>query len=163
MSKKPNDNFNDILDDAKIGNAPSEGYLERLDIFDSVIREAMHISKKYSGIKSPTSQHYYASVLYTTLITRSVSLMCLAPHSTWSEKIIEHWDYASAAVITRTILEIRLCFYYLCIDECDREEWECRWNILNVHDCSSRIRLLEAQGSTEGIPRLECRIRETSR
>jgi hypothetical protein len=45
--------------------------------------------------------------------------------------------------MTRSILEIRLAFFYLCAEECPREEWECRWNIFNLHDCTARIRLFE--------------------
>jgi hypothetical protein len=41
-------------------------------------------------------------------------------------------------------LETRLSFYYICIEECSEDEWNCRWNILNLHDCVSRIDLLTA-------------------
>lgn len=45
--------------------------------------------------------------------------------------------------MARSILEIRLAFFYLCAEQCPREEWECRWNIFNLHDCTARIRLFE--------------------
>jgi hypothetical protein len=35
----------------------------------------------------------------------------------------------------------------LCTEQCSREEWECRWNIFNLHDCTSRIRLFEELSS----------------
>jgi hypothetical protein len=46
-----------------------------------------------------------------------------------------------AASIVRTMLELRAAFHYLCVDGCSDEEWRCRWNLLNLHDCNSRIRL----------------------
>jgi hypothetical protein len=49
--------------------------------------------------------------------------------------------------MTRSLLEIRLAFFYLCTEECPHEEWECRWNIFNLHDCTSRIRLFEEMPS----------------
>ena len=67
----------------------------------------------------------------------------LTPYSPWSKKKFEHWDFASIAGMTRSILEVRLAFFYLCAEECSHEEWECRWNIFNLHDCTTRIRLFE--------------------
>ncbi len=116
-------------------------YQASLDLLDQILRDCIRVSKRYEGISSPTPKHFYASVLFTALIARSVSLAVLAPHSAWSDKLIEHWDYASAATITRSMLEIRAAFHYLCIDKCPDDEWECRWTLLSLHDCISRLRL----------------------
>ena len=126
---------------------PSAEYLTSLEALDNVVRDCIAVSKQYAGIASPTSKHFYASVLFTSLISRGVSLAMLAPHSPWADKMIEHWDYASASVIVRTMVELRAAFHYLCIDACSDDEWQCRWNLLNLHDCTSRKRLREAQGA----------------
>jgi hypothetical protein len=146
--------FGEVLKHAQLGKEPSDNYFRSLNVLDNVVRECMHLSRDYV-MPSPTSRHFYASVLFTTLITRAVSLLNLAPHSTWSQKLIEHWDYASTAVIARTMLEIRLAFYYLCIDECEQSEWECRWNIFNLHDCMARIRLFDAMQNVEQVSAFE--------
>jgi hypothetical protein len=100
-------------------------------------------------------------VLFTTLCTRGASLAILAPHSTWAQKAIEHWDYASIAGMTRSILEIRLALFYLCIEKCDRTEWDCRWNIFNLHDCISRSLLFaEMEGKEEQVAGLEKQAEE---
>jgi hypothetical protein len=122
---------------------PSENYKERIDALDNIVHHCIEVSQRFAGIPSSTGSHFYASVLFTSLCSRSVSLLILAPHTSWSEKFIEHWDYASIAGIVRSILEIRLAFFYLCTEKCSREEWECRWNLFNLHDCKSRIRLFE--------------------
>lgn len=109
------------------------------------MRDCIGISHQYGGIPSPSAKHFYASVLFTSLVARGVSLAILAPHSPWADKIIEHWDYASASVIVRTMTELRAAFYYLCIKECTDQEWNCRWNLLNLHDCVSRKRMLAAR------------------
>jgi hypothetical protein len=62
---------------------------------------------------------------------------------------VENWDFASAAGITRSILEVRLAFFYLCIEKVDSLEWNCRWNTLNIHDCTSRIHLFESMTDTK--------------
>jgi len=143
--------FDVLLDRANFGREPSDHYTERLNALDNIVRECMHVSHRYGGIPAPTSQHFYASVLFTTLVTKGVSLLSLAPHSTWAAKQIEHWDYATAAVIARTMLEARLAFYYLCTDSCSTEEWQCRWNIFNLHDCTARIRLFDALGKQDQV------------
>lgn len=130
---------------------PSKEYAECIAALDKVIQHCISISQKFAGIKSPTASHYYASVLFTSLCSRSVSLAMLAPHSPWSKKKIEHWDFASIAGITRSILEIRLLFYYFCIEKCTGEEWDCRWNILNLHDCTARMQLFEALNERSDI------------
>lgn len=139
-----------LVDQGSLGAEPSEHYLERVQALDNVIRECMHVSQGYAGIRSPSGRHYYASVLFTALVTRGVSLLNLVPHTPWATKLIEHWDYASVAGITRTILELRLAFFYLCAEPCSEEEWNCRWNIFNLHDCISRRRMYESFPSGSG-------------
>ncbi|MDY0744200.1 DUF5677 domain-containing protein [Paucibacter sp. R3-3] len=129
-------------------------------MLDNVVRECMYVSRSYAGIKSPTSKHFYASVLFTALITRGVSLAQLMPFTPWAEKRIEHWDYASAAGIVRTMLELRVAFYYLCVDSCPDEEWNCRWNLFNLHDCVSRIRLFSAVQNPEQVAAFETHATE---
>jgi hypothetical protein len=136
-------------------------YAESLDVLDNVLRDCITVSRQYAGIASPTPKHFYASVLFTSLISRGVSLSILAPHSPWANKMIEHWDYASAAVITRTMIELRAAFHYLCFDDCSEEEWQCRWNLLNLHDCLSRKRLLESPtGASDESPQFEAQAED---
>ncbi|MGD0275080.1 MAG: DUF5677 domain-containing protein [Syntrophales bacterium] len=122
---------------------PSSQYFERLGALGSAVYSCIEVSHNCEGILSPTSRHFYASVLFTVLCTRGVSLATVAPYSKWAERLIEHWDFSSIAVLTRSILEIRIAFFYLCIEECSIEEWGCRWNLFNLHDCISRIRLFK--------------------
>ncbi|EAZ89663.1 hypothetical protein CY0110_11132 [Crocosphaera chwakensis CCY0110] len=60
-------------------------------------------------------------------------------------KITDHWDYASVASLTRNILECYLIFFYFCIDSVSYTEWECRYNIFNLHDCTRRKKLFESE------------------
>lgn len=136
-----------MLDHARLGKEPGETYFDRLNILTGTIGQCGEISRSYGGIPSPTSQHYYASVLFTMLLTRATSLAILAPFSPFTNKAIEHWDYASATGIVRTMLELRLTFYYLCVDACNSDEWNCRWNLFNLHDCRARTRLIESSSN----------------
>jgi hypothetical protein len=120
---------------------PSQEYLERVRALDGLVRECGAVSRDCAGIRAPSASHFWASVLFTTLCTRAVSLLSLVPYSPWSKKLVEQWDYASVASLTRSLLEIRVAFFYLCTEECSQDEWYCRWNIFNIHDCTSRIHM----------------------
>lgn len=145
------DEFDEILDRASMSETPTSLYSNALDRLDGVVRAAMTLSKRCGGIPAASTRHYYASVLFTTLLVRAVSLLQIAPLSKWAQKVIEHWDYASSSVISRTILEIRLCFFYLCVDPCSNDEWKCRWEVMNIHDCAHRMRLFEALGRDDEV------------
>lgn len=151
MSEEDDYDMHAVVDDGSIGPDPTKEYMERLDLLDNAVRECTFVSKSYGGIASPTSRHFYASVLFTALITRGVSLLMLAPHTPWADKKIEHWDYASLAGIVRTMIEIRIAYYYLCAEKCSDDEWNFRWNLFNLHDCTSRIRLFDAIGDVEQV------------
>ena len=144
----------EIVDFSRLGVDPSDDYMRVVDMLDNVVRECMYVSRSYSGIASPSAKHYYASVLFTALVTKGVTLAQIMPFTPWVNKRIEHWDYASAAGIVRTMLELRIAFYHLCSDECDETEWECRWSIFNLHDCTSRIRMFAAIDSNEEVAKL---------
>ncbi|WP_188861306.1 DUF5677 domain-containing protein [Marinobacterium nitratireducens] len=124
-----------------MSNQPSEHYKKCITALDEAVRRSVSVSQACAGIPSPTGAHFYASVLFTSLCTRAVSVATLAPYSPWSHKLIEHWDYASMASLTRSLLEIRIAFFYLCIESCSEDEWNCRWNVFNIHDCKSRMHL----------------------
>ena len=122
-------------------DAPQD-YTERLRIFTNEVANCMNISRQYGGSRAPTTKHFFASALFTSIVTRAVSLTFLLPYSEWSQRAFEHWDYASAANIARTIMETRLNFFYLCVDECSEVEWDCRWNLFNLHDAMARVALM---------------------
>lgn len=143
--------LSDLVDQGTLGPEPSDDYLAALDMLDNVVRECMFVSKRYAGIPSPHTRHFYASVLFTLMLTRSVSLLMLAPHTPWAVKRIEHWDYGSMTGVARTLIELRIAFFYLCSEQCPEDEWQFRWNLFNLHDCTSRIRMFDAFGDEDQV------------
>ena len=124
-------------------------------MLDNVVRECLQVSRSYGGIPSPTAKHFYASLLFTMMCSRGVSMAILAPCSPWAAKMVEHWDYGSVTGIARTLLELRLAFYYLCVEAVSEDEWNARWNVFNLHDCTSRIRLFRALEQVHAEPQDE--------
>lgn len=142
----------------------STKYLNELEKFSEGLITAANISKIFSGIPAPTSRHYYASVLYTTLINRMIGLGMTLPYNSIGNIEAEYCDHGTAAVITRSIYEIRLCFHYLCIDRCSDDEFECRMNLFNLHDCSTRIKIIDNENNffEENAEILKERIRSNN-
>jgi hypothetical protein len=148
MDKPPS--LDQIAADGNPAPEPSQAYLQCLEALDNAVRECIHVSRQYAGIRSPTAKHFYASVLFTQLLNKSVTLLVFSPLSPWAEKVVEHWDYASLTGVVRSMIETRLTFHYLCADPCSPDEWDCRWNLLNLHDCTARIRLFQAKEEMTG-------------
>ncbi|WP_442961724.1 DUF5677 domain-containing protein [Pseudoalteromonas sp. B62] len=59
---------------------------------------------------------------------------------------VAHWDYSSVASLIRDLIECYLTFYYLCSDKCSSEEWNARWQLMNLHDHLSRVKMFNALG-----------------
>ena len=106
-------------------------------------------SKNKAGIPSPTSSHYYASLIFTKLCTSGISLLSICPPPKKIGKNV-HWDCASAATLTRAIVETYLVFFYLCIEDCEPNEWQARWRLLNLHDHMSRLKMFKAMDDSGG-------------
>lgn len=142
---------------------PSEEYQTRLEALDSALHECIEVSHSCAGIRSPSSAHYFASLLFTSLCTRGVSLATLVPHSSWAKRRFEHWDFASASGVVRSILEVRLAFFYLCTEKVAEDEWNCRWNLFNLHDCCSRIELFLDLNSHDQVASFQTQASELRR
>ncbi|MGL1932831.1 MAG: DUF5677 domain-containing protein [Desulfotalea sp.] len=113
--------------------------------YENAISKCCKSSQYYAGIKSPTSSHFYASLLFTKLCNcaKSIGQLCPKPTLIGNDA---HWDYSSVSSLTRDLIECYLTFYYLCIEECSKDEWNARWQLMNLHDHMSRVKMFEALG-----------------
>lgn len=120
-------------------------YQETYKKYCRIVQKCCDSSQDWAGLPSPTSPHFYASLLFTKLCTGSVSIKQLSPAPSLIGQN-SHWDFGSVASLTRSIIECYLVFYYMCVDECSSEEWDARWHLMNVHDHTSRIKMFQAMG-----------------
>jgi hypothetical protein len=108
---------------------------------DDVLR-ARRVSRGGGGIRAKTSQHYWASVLFTRTVVTASSIHVLTPELGANA----HWDFSSVASITRNLAECYLFFYFLCVDNVPQVERDARIILLNLHDNASRRKLFERAG-----------------
>jgi len=94
-------------------------------------------------------RRYWASVLFLriVLIGRSISKLCPeikeGHRSLW-------WEFASVATLLRLLFESFLFFSYF-IERCTDDEWLAKLNLMQLNDCTSRIRLAVAHQRFEGL------------
>jgi hypothetical protein len=145
------------------GDRRRADYEEALREYDEVISACTAISQGAEGIFTESRKHYYASVLFTKLCVSGVSLLQLCPGNRLSMAKFEHWDYSSVGAIARSIIDCSHMYYYLCIDSVSQDEWECRWDICNLHDCLRRHKMfssMEVLDDADSFTRTAIELRE---
>lgn len=127
----------------------SAKYKASITVLEAKIKECAKKSREYEGIPAPEGLHFYASVLFVRMVTISMSILRLANGNSYGTYAIEHWDYASTASLTRNLIDCLNTFLYLCEKDLLEEEWECRWNIFNLHDAITRKKIFNHRGSAQ--------------
>jgi hypothetical protein len=125
---------------------PYETYLKK---YDDLVSAATAASQGAAGRISESARHYRGSVIFTKLGVAAVSLLLLLPRNSRVIGQFEHWDFGAVASLVRNLIECYFTFFSLSIDQVSDEEYNCRWNLFNLHDCLSRKRMFESLGLEE--------------
>jgi hypothetical protein len=121
-----------------------EEYTKIYEACYTTLKKCSLTSKKYEGIPSPTSQHFYASILFTRICVIAMSIIQLSPPPELIGKENTPWDFSSVSSLTRNLIECYLTFFYLCIDKCNKDEQDARLKLMNLHDHTSRTKMFES-------------------
>ena len=122
-------------------------------LMQKALDAAIALSRQCAGYRANNWGTFYGSLLFTSLCTRSFTFLRICPETT-SEKREGFWDFSSVATIARSILEVRLTFFYL-TEACSEDERRCRLDVMNTHDCMSRIRLFTTMDEMGGDGRAQ--------
>lgn len=125
----------------------SHEYSHSINQFEKELKECLNSSKQYEGIEAPEGLHFYASVLFTRICVIGMSILRLSNGNSYSLSKLDHWDYASVASLTRNLIDCLNTFLYLCEQNLSTKEWECRWNVFNLHDAMTRKKIFEFRNS----------------
>lgn len=109
---------------------------------------ATNVSYSLAGKKSEPKL-FWATVIFTKLCTTSYTLLQILPNSQVSRHKISHWDFSSVATLGRNIIENYHTLFYLCFDEISEEEYQCRKQLFNLHDCISRKKVFSNFGNED--------------
>lgn len=109
---------------------------------------AISASRQTADLPTTGGQQQWGSVLFARLCGFGGSLMRLMPGSPASPTS-KVWDFPSVAALTRCIFECYLIFFYLCADRVSEAEWLLRLNVMQLHDCVERHRILGRFGKED--------------
>lgn len=132
----------DAARERELLNETSRHYREATVRLTQALIGAISASRQTAGL--PTTgrpRHSWASVLFARLCGFGGSLMRLLPGSAASPTS-SVWDFPSSAALTRCVFECYVVFHYLCVEKLDDDEWGLRMNVVNLHDCMERHRIL---------------------
>jgi len=90
-------------------------------------------------------RRYWSSILLVRVCLTTRSLMRLCPDLDFPDPIM-HWDFASAASITRNLFECGMFFLYF-TKPVEPEEWRTRLNLMQLRDCTERMEMFRAFGA----------------
>jgi len=122
-----------------------EKYRQARREFAANVLRAQRVSRGAGGIRSETTQHHWASVLFTRMVVTAMSIQVLTPEL----RSNAHWDFSAVASIARNLAECYLFFYFLCADDIPRVEKDARIILLNLHDNASRRKLFAELGEPD--------------
>lgn len=122
-------------------------YASALERFTQAIECAIASSHQAAGIDADP-RRYWGSILFTRLVTTSVSVLSLCPGSKVNPRG-DHWDFRGVGSLARSLLECALYFFYLAIEPVTDKEWVARLKIMQLHDCKERQRMFRAFESSE--------------
>jgi hypothetical protein len=123
-------------------------YQESLASFDSILVDAINVSQAVAG-RMTDAKPWWASVLFTRLCNTAMSLLVITPRSRLSRDDREHWDFSAIATLARNLVECYFVFFYLAVEPVDEDEWQCRLNLMHLHDCTTRLRMFRDFGSSD--------------
>src|SRR5574337_174915 len=123
-----------------------ERYRHAIGQFDALLVDATNVSRAAAG-RSVPDPAWWACLLYTRLCVTGVSLLSLVAGSRFAGRAIDHYDFSTVASITRNIWECYFVFFYISVDATEHDEWLTRLNVLQLHDCTSRLKMFTEFGS----------------
>ena len=119
-------------------------YRTALRFYTKSVKRATETSHATKGLTAG-AQRYWASVVFTRLVSVASGVLFIAPESLVNESS-QLWDFCSIASLIRAVFETVLTLQYLGLDELSDDEWKFRIALIHLNDCTERIRLFDSLG-----------------
>lgn len=122
------------------------GYKTALEKFDVAICEAIAVSQA-SANRMVAPNLGYATRVFARMCSAGTALVRAVPRSRWVRSDFENWDFGAVAGDACGLLDGFLLFHYLIEPPKSEAELQVRIDVMNLHDCTSRIELHKNLGS----------------
>lgn len=123
-------------------------YLEALSGLKQALKDTIWTSVQSHGFKAG-ERRYWSSVLLVRICSIGRSMLRLCPDVEQPDQA-DHWDFASVAAIARGLFECCMFFRYFST-KVSEDEWLVRLNLMQLHDCSERIRMFSVMGNLDEV------------
>jgi hypothetical protein len=111
--------------------------LAKYKSYNMLLEGMIDVSRSTAGIYSEAKSGW-ASAYFTRLCVLGRSLSRILPLPSDEVEKSDHWDLSSIAMISRSVLDCCLLFFYLGIEETSAELWKDKLNLFHLHDCTAR-------------------------
>lgn len=126
----------------------NDSYLRKLNDLESLCEAAINLSNSTQGREVDTWREEYASYIFSKVCLTTISILKLLPKSSYTKiNNFDVWDISSVCTLVRSLIETFFIFYYVAIDEADKDELDFRFIIWHYHEKCERIKMLEWIGS----------------
>jgi hypothetical protein len=107
--------------------------------FEAAMMFLALMSSKIKGKPMPLNHSLASSVLGKFCVTAMSIQELFRGHEAERLKFLDH---SSIAVLSRTIIEASIMYWYL-MESVTGEEWQFRLQVMKIHDAASRVRLFK--------------------
>lgn len=128
-----------------------QAYLKKVKTYELLVNKAMNLSCKTFGKEVVIWEEQIASDLFGRISAIGFSLLKLIPGSEIYKQIytIKIWDYSSICILSRTLFDSYLIYYYYCIDipenESEREFKKFFWDYYIDYKRIKNLELIKSQ------------------
>lgn len=133
------------MENLSTANDIEKRYSESLKTLEELCKIAIELSNATSGRTVDSWQKEYGSHIFGNICMKIVSILKLLPKSSFYQTVnnVEFWDMSSVCILTRSLIEAYNVFYYLSIDETDKDGLEFRYLFWNLSEDCERLNMLE--------------------
>ena len=107
--------------------------------FENVMMFVSLISSKVVGLPMSLPRSLATAIIGKLCVTAMSIQALFRGHE---EGRLPFLDHSSIAVLSRTIIDASIMYFYL-IEDISAEEWEFRYKVMQIHDIASRLRLFK--------------------
>jgi hypothetical protein len=128
-------------------------FIEKVDDLEHIIGVAMAMSLDTTERDVDSWREQYCSYIFTKLILHVQALLSIRPTIELPNDRFEigFWDISSMAALARALIDSYYVFFYLGVDEAEKDELEFRFHLWDYHGEKQRLDMLRKIKSTDPI------------
>lgn len=142
-----------------VAHATMDEYRDALKAFDACVCEAVAVGQAI-GVQMALPHIGYATHVFARVNAHAISMVRAAPKSRWTKSDADNWEFSAVAGHTRSIIEGALMLHYVIKEPVSPDEWLLRLNVMHLHDCCRRLKILDGVVGADQVEGLTAQAEE---